>query len=127
MEQEFGLAPELSGAERHRKMVRQELDFLGKRRKIIGVMLMEALKNEDSEPFLFQCAEMVFKEHLEIKVAGLSREKQRILVHEFFTGFVPLVVFAALQEKWARYFGCDPDAVKKDFWDSFSRTHLQNG
>ena len=126
MEEKFGLSPGADGHEKHRQAIGEEIDFLGQRRKILSVMLMEALKNEESEPFLFQCAELVFKEHLVTKAQGLAREKQSILVHEFFTGFIPLLFFAALQEKWAEYFGCDPNTVKEDFLEAFSRSHLQN-
>jgi AcrR family transcriptional regulator len=127
MEAKFGLSADAEGHEKHSKAIGEEVDFLGQRRKILSVMLMEALKSEQSEPFLFQCAELVFKEHLEMKASGLEREKQSVLVHEFFTGFIPLLFFAALQEKWADYFGCDPATVKEDFLEAFSRSHLQNG
>ena len=126
MEEKFGFSPGTDEHEIHRKAIGDEVDFLGQRRKILAVMLMEALKNEASEPFLFRCAELVFGEHLETKAQGLSREKQRMLVHEFFTGFIPLLFFAALQEKWADYFGCDPNTAKEDFLEAFSKTHLQN-
>lgn len=126
MEEKFGLVDRAGGHAQHREVLREEVDFLGQRRKILSVMLMEALKNEASEPFLFQCAELVFSEHLETKAKGLSREKQHMLVHEFFTGFIPLVVFTVLQEKWADYFGCNPGIVKEDFLEAFTKTHLQN-
>jgi AcrR family transcriptional regulator len=126
MEANFGLVDPHKGYAQHWEVLREEVDFLGQRRKILSVMLMEALKNEESAPFLFQCAELVFKEHLKIQSNGLPREKQRILVHEFFTGFIPLLFFAALQDKWAGYFGCDPVRVKEDFLEAFTKTHLQN-
>ncbi|RPI73986.1 MAG: TetR/AcrR family transcriptional regulator [Desulfobacteraceae bacterium] len=126
MEKEFGFPPNTDEHEIHGKALGAEIDFLGQRRKILAVMLMEALKSEESKPFLFQCAELVFREHLEMKAQGLPREKQSALVYEFFTGFIPLLFFTVLQEKWAGYFGCDPATVKEDFLKAFSKTHLQN-
>lgn len=51
-------------------------------------------------------------------------EKQRFLVHEFFTGFIPIVAFVALQDKWSEYFKCDSDKVLEYFMDSFEKSHL---
>lgn len=126
MEKKLGFSPGTDEHKRHSKAIREEVEFLGQRRKILAVMLMEALKSEEGAPFLFQCAELVFKEHLEMKAQGLAREKQSVLVHEFFTGFIPLLFFVAVQEKWAGYFGCDPNTIKEDFLKAFSKSHLQN-
>jgi hypothetical protein len=46
------------------------------------------------------------------------------MVHEFFTGFIPLVLFVALRDRWCDYFGYAPEQVTGDFIEAFARSHL---
>jgi AcrR family transcriptional regulator len=110
--------------------VRQELRFLEKRKRILSVMLMEAFKRDDRENFLLKCAEMSMKQEDEYfansrlhKLAGSSSE-QEYLVFEFFTGFIPVITFVAMKDKWTRYYNCDGDELLERFLDSFERAHL---
>jgi len=111
--------------------VRSEIEYCMKRKKIISVMLMESLKSDNKTNFLFQCAEIVIKTEL----GGIKKkmgatwpdspeERHRMLVHEFFTGFIPIVSFVAFQEKWCDYFNCDKKKALDYFLDSFAKTHL---
>ncbi|UCF82811.1 MAG: helix-turn-helix transcriptional regulator [Desulfobacteraceae bacterium] len=113
------------------KEIQEEIKFLAKRKKIISVMLMESFKSKAKDNFLFQCAEIVVNhdaKRLMEEIGERKREKfpekQRFLVHEFFTGFIPVVAFVALRDKWAEYFKCDSDKVLEYFIDSFTSSHL---
>ena len=113
------------------RKVRSEIEYCMKRKKIISVMLMESLKNDNKTNFLFQCAEIVIQDELDgiKKKMGTARsdiqeERLRMLIHEFFTGFIPIVSFVALQEKWCDYFDCDKIKALDYFLDAFAKTHL---
>ena len=119
------------GDEALEKKVRGEIEYCMKRKKIISVMLMESLKSDSKKNFLFQCAEIVMKSELDgiKKKIGITwpdtqEERHRMLVHEFFTGFIPIVSFVALYEKWCDYFACEKEMALDYFLDSFAKTHL---
>ncbi|MEW9124966.1 MAG: TetR/AcrR family transcriptional regulator, partial [Thermotaleaceae bacterium] len=108
----------------------EEIKFMLKRKNILSVMMMEALKGADKDNYFFKCADSVFKNHLKMFEGNdLTNnddfsEFQRQLVYEFFMGFVPMVTFAVFHEKWCEYFECDSEKATEYFWDSFNRTHL---
>ncbi len=112
--------------------IRAEIDYSRERKRIISVMLMESLKKDGQADFLFRCAEIVIQQEMD----GIKRklgsavgedgdDKMRLLLHEFFTGFMPIISFVALQDKWCDFFGCDEKKALDFFIDSFSETHLK--
>ena len=81
-------------------------------------MLMESLKTHDQDTSLFKCPDLVMAaEH------GEPRTKAR-LVHEFFTGFTPLITFVALQDKFCDYFHCDKKEALEYFVEAFATSHM---
>lgn len=113
--------------------IKAEIEYCKKQKRIITVMLMEALKKDGNSDFLFKCSELVIQQELDgikKKIQKLDKEdlelQKRYLVHEFFTGFIPIVAFVALQDKWSEYFGCDKDKALEYFLDSFTQTHLKS-
>ncbi len=112
--------------------IRAEIEYCRQRKKIISVMMMEALKADGNADFLFQCAEMVIEQEMDgirKKMKGADplnpEDRARYLLHEFFTGFVPIISFVTLQDKWCKYFGCDKEKALDYFIESFTRTHLE--
>ena len=108
--------------------IRDEVEFCLKRKKILSVLLMESLKSHDRNHFLFQCAEIVINHevngNLKESRGRLSTKKQKLLVHEFFTGFIPITMFVVLQDKWSDYFKCNNNNLMNDFLDAFEKSHL---
>ncbi len=119
-----------SGVTAVREKIKEEITFLESRRNILSIMLMEAFKESDKNDFLFQCAEIISAQEAQGAVDAAhaddppAAQSQGDLVHEFFTGFIPMVVFIAMKDKWSRYYRCDPDALLDLFVDSFEATHL---
>jgi len=112
--------------------IKAEIEYCRHRQKIISVMMMEALKADGNASFLFQCAEMVIQQEMDgirKKMQGADplnpEDSVRYLLHEFFTGFVPIISFVSLQEKWCEYFDCDRDKALDYFIESFTQTHLK--
>jgi AcrR family transcriptional regulator len=113
------------------RKIKDEIEYCRKRKKIIAVMMMEALKVDGNAGFLFQCAEMVIQQEMDgirKKIQGADllspEERVRYLLHEFFTGFIPIISFVSLQEKWCEYFDCDKEKALYYFIESFTQTHL---
>lgn len=113
--------------------IKAEIEYCRQRKKIISVMLMEALKSDGNSDFLFKCAEMIIQQELD----GIRKKKEsaeaespddriQFLLYEFFTGFIPIISFVSLQDKWCEYFGCDKEKALDLFIDSFTQTHLKN-
>ena len=112
-----------------RQALKDEIEFLLARKRVLAVMLAEALKSSQRDDLLFRCAELVMQaEHGgELTREGRDTRKspaQLRLVHEFFTGFIPLVMFVALRDRWCGYFGHAPDQVTNDFVEAFAQSHL---
>jgi AcrR family transcriptional regulator len=102
-----------------KKVIREEISFLEKRKDIFAVMLMESFKSQDQGGPLFQCAEAALKSPSESPGSSLR------LVHEFFTGLVPLLAFVVLEDKWCKYFRCDKEEVLEQFLESFVASHIE--
>jgi len=99
--------------------LRTEISYLDEKKKIIAILLMESLKTDDDNTFLFECAELVTAyEH-----PGLKSKPQ--IVQEFFTGFIPLISFVALQDKFCSYFECDKNEALEYFIESFLSSHMK--
>jgi AcrR family transcriptional regulator len=117
---------------RLQQKIKDEIEFCTQRRKIISVMLMEALKADGNADFLFQCAEMVIKQEMDgipkkfpDADSSSSENRTRYFVYEFFTGFMPIIAFVSLQEKWSKYFGCDNEKALDYFIEAFTQTHIK--
>lgn len=109
--------------------IKEEITFMQKKKKILGILFMESLKGDDKYNYLFKFAENIIKnESNGIFQIGNddthSEENQRYLVHEFFTGFIPIVTFILFRNKWCEYYQCDSGKLTELFLDSFKKTHL---
>ena len=108
--------------------------FLEKKRKILAVMLMESLKlDTDGYQALFECAKMIIEKNISEMMhdgdaAGLKKSggRDELLMHEFFTGFLPIVFFALFKDRWAEFFGCDRSESVNLFLKVFSRSHIRH-
>jgi len=114
--------------------LRMEIEFVSQHEKIMTVMLMESLKKGNENNFLFKCAELTMDDDLHSSVVnresgtdGLTQEeKQRFYVHEFFTGFVPFIIFVIFRKRWASYFKVKDKKLFEYFMDSFKRSHVDS-
>jgi AcrR family transcriptional regulator len=115
----------LTATERTRHKLESELRYLAGRRRILTVMLMEALKGANLDDFLFQCAEIVIRQEVgRVVDSGNTEARQRFWVTEFFTGFMPMISFVVFNQKFSEYFACDPEQAVAYFLDVFERSHL---
>jgi TetR/AcrR family transcriptional regulator len=111
-----------------RQELRRELDGLRPRRRILSLMLAEALRPERRDQNLYRCfALSVAREHDAPRLTSLRdarTARARFWVHEFFTGFIPMVAFIVLRDSFAAFVGLDADRLTELFLDAFERSHL---
>lgn len=112
--------------ERAEKHIGDEIAFMDQHRHIVTSLLMESLK-EGGAGHLFKVAERIMIHHLPNPIpaneVGSERHQAR-MIFEFFTGFLPLVMFIALRHQWCRHYGSSEEEVLQQFEEAFTRTHL---
>lgn len=115
-------------AQNIRQEIEEEIIFLNKKKKLLTVMFMEALKRGEADTTLFQCAEMVIKHEYGILFPDndTSNDKTAYLTYEFFSGFLPLISFVVFQDSFCKYFHCDKKQLMQHFLDTFLNTHFKN-
>lgn len=111
--------------------IKSEMEYFLSKKKIISMMLMESLKKDDKAEFLFKMAQMVTDTEIngnlkndDTKGQLTTDQRHRIMMTEFFTGFIPVVAFVALNKKWCDYFECDSDKALEYFFEAFVKIHL---
>ena len=57
---------------------------------------------------------------------GKKADRDELLIHEFFTGFVPIVFFALFKDKWAEFFNCDKQKMIGLFSKVFRESHIRH-
>jgi len=112
--------------------IKTEILFMEKRRKILSLMLMEALKDGDKNDFLFRCAEIIMNREMESRLETVPNQETdperyaRLVVYEFFTGFIPVLACIALGERMGKHFNIDRDTVMDIFIDAFEASHMSS-
>jgi AcrR family transcriptional regulator len=109
------------------------ISLLEKKKKILNIMLMESLKNDTSgQNSLFQCADTIISRNVDEMmkkfetVHGEEIGRAELMMHEFFTGFLPIVFFALLKDKWAEFFKCDKKDIVAIFTKIFIKSHIRH-
>ncbi len=107
-----------------REKIKKELLYLKERKNVILLLLMESFK-ENRDDFLFKCAEIAIGTEI-VNFEQIDKsEREKILMDEFFTGFIPILTFIAYEEKWCNYFNCDQDKALDYFLDAFMSSHYK--
>ena len=105
---------------------REVLEAMQSKRQVIKILLSEALKDKDSNAFLFEFLEKA-KGNMsqKFKEIGLQlKDQQKLETTQFFFDAMALFTFVALEEKWCAYKNFDREMVKKDFLDVFNSGYL---
>jgi Transcriptional regulator len=110
-------------------MIKEEISYMQNKDKILNIMLMESLKDNDKCGYFFDLAEKIIRNESEGKIdldddTVNPKDKQKYLVYEFFTGVIPLIMFTVFRDKWCKRFKCDPDEITDMFLEAFYETHL---
>jgi AcrR family transcriptional regulator len=111
-----------------KEKITNELKFLLSKKKILTVMFMEALRDSEVNTALFECSKIVIDHEFHGQLHELENidgtKRDLFYIHEFFTGFVPLITFIVMGDKWCTFFDCNKDSFFENFMDAFNRSHL---
>ena len=106
--------------------IRKEIDYLREKKKILSILLMEAMKTNTRDNSLFRIAQSeIGKEKGRVPDIEKSKEKNDLFImHEFFTGLMPTLIFIVLEEKYCDFFNVDKTKVIDMFIDTIKTTHF---
>ena len=106
------------------------LAYAGERKKFLSILLSTALMQPVVQPHLFQLLDVSTTAGLSLGSAPGEVTKppdQEALLHELFTGLLPLMTFILLREGLASYYGWDEAGLKQAFIQNWLRQHLGSG
>lgn len=108
--------------------IKKELNFLREKKNIISILLMESMKTNTNDDSLFKIAsDGINNEKARLNdMTNSQAKKDLFFVHEFFTGFVPILSFVVLEEKYRDFFHIDEEKVIENFIDSIIRSHYNS-
>lgn len=121
-----------AGGERVEERLAFIIGYLEKKRKILKVMMMESLKETpEGHLSLFQCASMIIEKNVAEMMTALHDTKKNVdrselLMHEFFTGFIPIIFFAIFKDTWADFFNCGKEETMRLFMKVFKESHIRH-
>ncbi|MBN2323103.1 MAG: TetR/AcrR family transcriptional regulator [Spirochaetes bacterium] len=104
--------------------------YYEEKKDILKIMLMESLKEKEGETPLFSLVD--FSSVLDASEidyynaqSGMSeREKNQMLVTEFFTGVMPLLAYVIFKEKWCGHFHVTKQDLERFYDRAMEMTHM---
>jgi AcrR family transcriptional regulator len=106
--------------------VRELLAFMESKRQILGVLMSGVTMQPFMKNHLFQLLDISTEAGASIAQntgsAG-TKPTQEELIHELFTGLLPLICFVLLREGLEAYYGWDAEALKNQFIANWLRQH----
>jgi len=115
------------------KKIALELDFLQENKNTLSLLMMESLKTERETNLLIEIASKVIEQDLsdrdfptKPKNAKERSKHTEALVHEFFTGIMPMMAFATLGDPFAKQLNIDPANCRKLFVKAFHNSHFNS-
>jgi len=124
---------DFSNTDNIEKKLGVEIDFLKDNKDTLSLLLMESLKSGKEPNPLIQIASKFIENELAIrdfptnpKNAKERAKYNEALVHEFFTGIIPVLAFVTLGDSFAKHFGMDPSISRKLFIQAFQNSHFSS-
>ena len=120
--QEMGEAPtgEPVPEELYKKGLAKALEMLERRKDVLNIVYMQALKKQESKNPLFRYFDSTLQmplfpgEH-----AARPADRVALSIQTFYLGFLPLLCFVLLNEKWCQHYHVPLEEAKARFLDRF--------
>jgi AcrR family transcriptional regulator len=113
------------------KIISDLIKYLYSKKEMISMMLSESLKKGKYSNILLEFTDKLInkndegiKSNLEKYENGMFTGKTKLLVYEFFTGIIPIILFTTLKDSFGKHFGIEDNNMIRDFIESFKETHL---
>lgn len=106
--------------------IKKEINYLRGKKDIISILLMEAMKTNTDDNSLFQIALSDMQNHrVRFKQNKEHEIYEMFVLHEFFTGFIPVLNFVVLEDKYCEFFKCSKNEILDKFIDVIEMTHFK--
>jgi len=106
--------------------VRELLEYAGRKKKLLQVLMSEAILSEAIQPQLFKLLDFTSAVGLEFaqkERGGLPDLTRDEILHELFTGLLPLIQFVILRDGLKAYYGWDEEQLNAYFIESWLHQH----
>jgi len=107
------------------------LAFLDKNEELLRIIMMESLKKNASYPLLLRASELLSGKQLQMVFDNfgspeLTNKKnvQQIMVTEFFTNSMPIVMFVLLNKHVQKHYGIGAEELRRLFITAMRDTHI---
>jgi AcrR family transcriptional regulator len=105
-----------------KKALDKTLEFLEQRKDVLNIVFMQALKSHDGRNPLFRYLDSSLQNPM-CSLAGqegkVPRDETALSIQNLYMGFVPLLCFVLLNEKWCAYYGIEESQAREYFLDRF--------
>jgi AcrR family transcriptional regulator len=105
-----------------KKVLDKTLEFLEQRKDVLNIVFMQALKSHDKRNPLFRYLDSSIQKPLR-NLAGqegkVPRDETALSLQNLYMGFVPLLCFVLLNDKWCKYYGIEEKQARAYFLDRF--------
>ena len=103
------------------------LAYAAERKKFLSILLSSALMQPDVQQHLFQLLDVSAAAGLSVEDEGggkAASPDEQALLHELFTGLLPLVTFVLLRQGLVSYYGWDEAGLNQCFIENWLGQHL---
>ncbi len=108
-------------------LVRRSIEITRRRMPIFGILCVEAFKNDDEKPALFEVMDKYLASMLPLfEKAGFgfaARSLVELRLPAIFFGLAPLLFFFLLKDKWADYYKVDGKSLEEEFSGMFLQVY----
>ena len=105
-----------------KKALAKTLEFLEQRKDVLNIVFMQALKSHDGPNPLFRYLDSSLQNPMR-SLAGqegkVPRDETALSIQNLYMGFVPLLCFVLLTDKWCEYYGIEEEQAREYFLDRF--------
>ena len=112
------------------KYMEEYFSYFSRKRDLLRIMLAESLKRSDQAPPLFKLVDFSDllgeeeSEEMQARGAFQTEKMNQILVTEFFTGVVPLLMFVLFKEQWCGHFRLSEEELDRYYEKAMDMTHV---
>jgi TetR/AcrR family transcriptional regulator len=100
--------------------------FIEEEKDLFTIVVMELLKDSERRALILShLGEELGKQHSLFTHFDPAGDSLQGLVTEFFTGFLPFIMFVLLKEPWKKLYGMDEAVLKEMFLKAFEATHIR--
>lgn len=102
------------------------IEYVASKKKILSVLMSGVVLQGGDQAQFFQLLDVATAAGLDIVQEGKRKAKPKTdeILHELFTGLLPLIYFVLLREGLAAYYGWDAKKLNKQFVEAWLAQHV---